>query len=538
MSGKSNSVNRRTAAKIIGGTVAGLVVGGAIGYLSRGAEVIERTAATTVTQTQVRTETVTVTGTAPVTTVTPPPVTTVTTPATTITELPAPAEYLAKFPNWEYYYSPTPRPRTLRYLGGAWMMYPEVAEFWEKVHKQRVEASYLDLFIMAQRIVATEGYGWDVAGTARLPPIKKAGIILPIPAEKLPRFDPNKVPQIFVHPERFLRPAQVPRFQYNLWFSEEDYTTYKNFALVPNNWNFDAITYLPEKLPYEEEGGNKFSFSYSELWNPEWKGRTMMQDEAFTVFSETANELEATGQITLSGANTNLTKEEVDRVYNFLLPIIKTGQIRTFWFKYGDAVNLLATREIWAGSTWQPICFDTRRAGTPAYYARLVNGPFFWFNGDIVSKYTPILEDVYKFIAFRTDIWWGAFITRNGYGTLTSNYDDVRAYMGAEFFDWVNNGQRTYLPINEIIKNWCFPERPELWNLEDRLLHALFLPDKYFPPGEKPREGKPHPRGNLRDLGSIEDKQKITRYFLSSDLPDEVDYYTEKYNDLKAQLPV
>jgi hypothetical protein len=116
MSGKSNSVNRRTAAKIIGGTVAGLVVGGAIGYLSRGAEVIERTAATTVTQ--VRTETVTVT---------------VTTPATTITELPAPAEYLAKFPNWEYYYSPTPRPQTLRYLGGAWMMYPEVAEFWEKV---------------------------------------------------------------------------------------------------------------------------------------------------------------------------------------------------------------------------------------------------------------------------------------------------------------------------------------------------------------------------------------------------------------------
>ncbi|MEM4235409.1 MAG: hypothetical protein QXU75_09745, partial [Candidatus Methanomethylicaceae archaeon] len=178
MSGKGNSVNRRTATKIIGGTVAGLVVGGAIGYLARGAEVVERTVATTVTQVKTETKTITVTGTAPATTVTTP-VTTVTTPATTITELPAPAEYLAKFPNWEYYYSPTPIAQPIRYLGGAWMMYPEVAEFWEKVHKQKVEASYLDLFIMAQRIVATEGYGWDVAGTARFPPIKKAGIILP-----------------------------------------------------------------------------------------------------------------------------------------------------------------------------------------------------------------------------------------------------------------------------------------------------------------------------------------------------------------------
>ncbi|MEM4206784.1 MAG: hypothetical protein QXQ43_05870, partial [Nitrososphaerota archaeon] len=127
MSGKGNSVNRRTATKIIGGTVAGLVVGGAIGYLARGAEVVERTVATTVTQVKTETKTITVTGTAPATTVTTP-VTTVTTPATTITELPAPAEYLAKFPNWEYYYSPTPIAQPIRYLGGAWMMYPEVAE--------------------------------------------------------------------------------------------------------------------------------------------------------------------------------------------------------------------------------------------------------------------------------------------------------------------------------------------------------------------------------------------------------------------------
>jgi len=249
--------------------------------------------------------------------------------------------------------------------------------------------------------------------------------------------------------------------------------------------------------------------------------------------------VEATGQMTISGATTNLTKDEVDTVYNFLLPIIKAGQIRTFWFKYGDCVDLLATKEVYIGSTWQPPCYDCRRAGTPAYYARLVNGPFMWFNGDIISIHTPILEDVYKFMNFRIDIWWDAFILGlNGYGTFTSDYDDVREYMGAEFFDWANRGEATYLPIDTVIKEWCFPDTPEKWTLPERLQQALFIPDRYFPPGAKPRVGTPDPRGNLRDLGSIKDKQEITRYSLSPDLPDDEEYYIEKYTDLKAQIPV
>jgi len=418
-------------------------------------------------------------------------------------------------------------------------MFPEVAEFWEKVHKQPVEASYLDLFIMATRIVATDGYGWDIGGVARFPPIKRAGIIKPIPVDKLAMWKEDKVVDIFTNPGKYFRPANAERFNYNLWFSEDDYTSHKNLSMVVTNWNFDSVTYLPEFLPYEEKGGTKLGFSYSELFNPEWKGRAMMQDEAMTVFGETANELEATGQMTVSGATTNLTRAEVDTVYNYLLPIIKSGQIRTFWFAYGDCVNLLATKEIWIGSTWQPPCYDCRRAGTPAYYARLVNGPFMWFNGDIVSTRTEILEDLYKFMNFRIDIWWDAFILGlNGYGTFTSNYDEVRAYMGKEFFDWANRGIATYLPIDQAIKEWCFPDKSEVWNLDTRLLQALFLPDKYFPPGATPRSGTPHSDGNLRDIGSIEDKEKITRYSISPDLPDDDVYYTDKYNDLKAQIPV
>jgi len=515
-------MTRREFLALAGGVVVGLAIGLAGGS----------TLAPKVTETVTKTVTQTVTG-------TPSPSPTVTRIPPELVGFP-----LEKYPNWEYYYEPEPVPQPLRYMGGAWMMYPEVEEFWEKVHKQEVECTYVDLFIMAQRFVATGGYGWDVGGTARFRPIKQAGILQPIPVAELPRWDNNRITRILWEPEKVtkFRPAQIPRFKYLLWWGDTDKEVEenigKNLALVPNNWNFDSVTYLPEFLPYEEQGGKAFSISYSELWNEEWKGRTMMQDEALTVFAETANELDATGQIKIESPFTSLSREEVDKVYNFLLPIVKAGQIKTFWFKYGDAVNLLVSKEIWIGSTWQPICYDTRRAGVPAYYARLVNGPFYWFNGDILSKYTPIREHALKFINFRIDVWWDAFITRNGYGTATNEYEDVKEYMGEEAFGWFNEGKATYLPIDQIIKEICFPDRPELWDLPDRLLQALFIPDKYFPPGQPPREGKPHPRGNLRDLGSIPDKIAITRYFLSPDYPDDPDYYIEKYEELKASMPV
>jgi hypothetical protein len=38
-------------------------------------------------------------------------------------------------------------------------------------------------------------------------------------------------------------------------------------------------------------------------------------------------------------------------------------------------------------------------------------------------------------------------------------------------------------------------------------------------------------------LGSTEDKEKITRYFTSPDLPDNNEYYVSKYEELKAQIP-
>jgi hypothetical protein len=83
-------------------------------------------------------------------------------------------------------------------------------------------------------------------------------------------------------------------------------------------------------------------------------------------------------------------------------------------------------------------------------------------------------------------------------------------------------------------------DHPEFADLPERLQNALFLPDVYFRhfwTGEPPRTGSPDPKGNLRDIGSVDDKLKITRYYLSPDLPDNNDYYVTKWEQLKANIP-
>lgn len=442
---------------------------------------------------------------------------------------------------WYLYTSapPTPtvtRPTKIRYSTHPFYFPPDAEKEYEKLMNIDVEATYLDFFVMTQKQLA-DPTAWDVAASGRYRPIIAEGLARSIPVEKVPRWRADKVLDVFYNVEKYFKPAQAERFNYLLWDEPG-----KSLVAVPVMWNFDSVTYLPEFVPYEERGGTKRTLAYSELWNPEWRGRTGMQDEGFTVFSETANYLEATGQMTFSGAITNLTEKEVDAVFNYLLPYVKQGFIKTFWFSYGDIVTLFSTREVWLASTWQPVCFDTRKAGTPAYYAALQHGPFFWYNSGYVSSLVSpaVAEEGIKLLNWHLELYTQMLYTRQGYPTPAWAWEDYKRAMGDEFYGWFYEGKSTYLPIEEVMKV-IWPDKPEFATLPERLQNALFLPDVYFKhfwTGEPPREGTPHPRGNVRDLGSVEDKQKMTRYFLSPDLPDNNEYYVKKFEELKAALPV
>jgi spermidine/putrescine-binding protein len=430
---------------------------------------------------------------------------------------------------------------TIRYLGYPFFLPQDAIKKWHDLTGQTIDATFAEAFVIGQKQLANLN-AWDFGGSLRHRPLVTANALLRMPIASIPRWqDFTKIEDTFIHPEKYFSAAQAQRFNNLLW--ADNGKSRDALISMPCIWNFDSVSYLPEHVPFSESGGDHISFAYDELFKPEWKGNVGMQDEAYTSFTEPANMLNATNQLTISGAISSMTTDEVDKVYNYLLPIIKSGQVRSFWSDYATIVNLLATKELYLASTWQPVCFDTRKAGTPTYYSRLRDGPFFWFNSNYMSSGASqaAIPDCLNVINWTQQAWMQLLYTRQGYPSPVVGAADYRAEMGDEYYNWFFNGGATSLSITDAIK-FCWPDHPEFAKLDPKVQNALFTPDVYFKASlsgdlANLRTGAPDPNGNRRDLGSIGQKNQITRYFLSPDLPDNNDYYVQKYTQLKALIP-
>ena len=154
-----------------------------------------------------------------------------------------------------------------------------------------IDPTAIDFFTLQQKLVATGGSGFDIAFTGRIRDIVKAGYISPIDVTLLPRWKASDLEPLINNPGSFLGPNYVTRFNYLLWA-----TLGSKLNALNNIWNYDSVSYNPNVLPFQENGGQSTTLSYKELFNPSWKGKVALQDEGLTTFSETANMLEATNQ--------------------------------------------------------------------------------------------------------------------------------------------------------------------------------------------------------------------------------------------------
>jgi len=437
-----------------------------------------------------------------------------------------------------YYLWPKPPagPKTVRYLGNQFWLPEDGAAMFEQTHPDiDLETTYVDFYLVGEKHLADPS-SYDIGGSGRSRPVVTNKLYKPIPAEKVPRWKEGHTVDCFINADKYYGPAMADRFNNLLW--EEPG---KTLIAVPNMCGWESQNYLAEFLPYEEVG-DKTSMSYDELMNPEWKGHIALIDEGFDNFARLANYLDYTKQMTFSEALTNLTPEEVNSVYNYILPTFKAGQIKSFWTKYGDIVSLMSTKEIWLSVSWVPVSLDCRKVGVPAYHAAIVEGPCFWYNISFLSKQgnPDVFEEALALANYHLELPIQKLYAKMLYTSCAPQWDDLKDAMGAEFFEWYHNGAATYKPISDITKE-IWPDKEDYWNLPERLQNGLFLPEKYFSAfwtGEAPRTGTPDPHGNRRDLGSIAFKNQITRWFLSPDLPDNNDAYVSKWEELKASIPV
>ena len=138
-------------------------------------------------------------------------------------------------------------------------------------------------------------------------------------------------------------------------------------TLIPTVYNADTLGIRPDliKRPIER---------WTELLNPEFKGKASILNIPSIGIMDAAMVVEATGQHKYADKG-NMTKAEIDLTMKILIEAKKAGQFRAFWKDFNESVNLMASGETVIQSMWSPAVTDGALEGhrlhVPAAQGRL-----------------------------------------------------------------------------------------------------------------------------------------------------------------------
>ena len=180
-------------------------------------------------------------------------------------------------------------------------------------------------------------------------------------------------------------------------------------TLIPTIYNADTLGIRPDliKRPIE---------SWTELLNPEFKGKASILDISSIGIMDAAMVCEARGDIKY-GDKGNMTKEEIDKTMAIFTEAKKDGQFRAFWKSFDESVNLMASGEVVIQSMWSPAITAVRSKGIPCVYQPLKEGYRSWGGGIGLSANLSGLEldAAYEYINWYLSGWVGGFLMRQGY---------------------------------------------------------------------------------------------------------------------------
>ncbi len=180
-------------------------------------------------------------------------------------------------------------------------------------------------------------------------------------------------------------------------------------TLIPTIYNADTLGIRPDLIGRPIE-------SWTELLNPEFKGKASILDISSIGIMDAAMVCEAMGEVTY-GDKGNMTKEEIDKTMAIFTEAKKAGQFRAFWKSFDESVNLMASGEVVIQSMWSPAITAVRSKGIPCVYQPLKEGYRSWGGGlGLSANLSGLeLEAAYEYINWYLDGWVGGFLMRQGY---------------------------------------------------------------------------------------------------------------------------
>src|SRR5580765_1683230 len=197
-------------------------------------------------------------------------------------------------------------------------------------------------------------------------------------------------------------------------------------TLIPTVYNADTLGIRPDliKRPIS---------SWSELLNPEFKGKASILNIPSIGIMDAAMVVESTGKHKYKDKG-NMTKAEIDRTTKVLIEAKKAGQFRAFWKDFNESVNLMASGETVIQSMWSPAVTKVRSMGVACTYQPLKEGYRAWAAGFGLPKTLKgkKLDAAYEFVNWFLSGWAGAFLNRQGY--YSAVLDTAKANM--EPYEW------------------------------------------------------------------------------------------------------
>lgn len=232
-------------------------------------------------------------------------------------------------------------------------------------------------------------------------PLADLGLIQPVDISRLPNWGKNQ------HIANYLKPG-TPGYDY-FYYNDQLYG-------IPTFFQGESVCYLPDMT-------KKTVDSFGALFDPEYRGYVALDDNYSTTGYKTAIYLKAAGLAEIADP-TNMTGSEFNTVVNFLIDRKKEGQFRVLWSSYEQAVNLLASKEVYVLDGWEPMVLSVRAKGLACEYAVPKEGYMLWAMSGYITNNPNRSEErqkaLYDLFDFMMGPWYGARIgATRGYMTTS-----------------------------------------------------------------------------------------------------------------------
>jgi len=312
---------------------------------------------------------------------------------------------------------------TLRHVGSAVTHLDPFREMAEKALGFKIEFTVLD-FNSVQNRAITQPRSGDLFEPAynQLRRCWPTGNFQAIDASRLKHWDEAidlyKAPGMIWPDARFGEGQNPSLVQYTSGMDSRDFVdagSTKWLTAVPSQHNADTLGYRPDLTGRPIE-------SWSELINPEWRGKVALQIFPDIAMMDIAMALDAAGEPAPANKG-NPTRAEIDAMFEVLFDLKAQGHIRAFWTTFMESVNFMLSGEVLLQSMWSPAVTVVKSQGVPAVYAHLKEGYRSWTIGYLVPKHLEglKLDATYEFFDWLYTGEAGAFFAKQGYYMATPN---------------------------------------------------------------------------------------------------------------------